>query len=236
MDSLYAKRLYPESLDELNATRQIAGDTVRPLNLVESLGSLYTHQFDTSSLERGSSHVGPSYSWGALASPGDYIRLLKPTGFHKGWSVYELKIFSLKRAPRYAALSYSWGTQGSYGSIILDNGFDRITMDITLDFQSALDTFNRLQQGIWPAWIWADQICINQSNREEKEDQVRRMRAIYGQADCVLVWLGDEMRDETHEGYEATFHSGPNFGVSYAKTFNLLLQRSYCWWNRLWVR
>src|SRR5947207_11625802 len=39
--------------------------------------------------------------------------------------------------------------------------------------------------------LWADQICINQSNPDEKYHQVAQMRQIYEQASEVLVWLGE---------------------------------------------
>jgi hypothetical protein len=39
--------------------------------------------------------------------------------------------------------------------------------------------------------LWADAVCINQSNDDEKTNQVRMMQDIYSQADTVIVWLGD---------------------------------------------
>jgi hypothetical protein len=43
--------------------------------------------------------------------------------------------------------------------------------------------------------IWIDWICIDQSNLEERSNQVQLMSRIYGQASCVYVWLGDEKND-----------------------------------------
>ncbi|KAI9869595.1 MAG: hypothetical protein M1830_005317, partial [Pleopsidium flavum] len=40
--------------------------------------------------------------------------------------------------------------------------------------------------------IWVDQLCIDQSNVEERNHQVRLMGRIYGKAQNVVVWLGDE--------------------------------------------
>ena len=39
--------------------------------------------------------------------------------------------------------------------------------------------------------LWIDAICINQSNPEERNQQVPMMADIYGQASRVCVWLGD---------------------------------------------
>lgn len=40
--------------------------------------------------------------------------------------------------------------------------------------------------------VWIDFICINQSNTDEKNYQVPMMFQIYGQAERVYVWLGEE--------------------------------------------
>ncbi|KAK7184861.1 eukaryotic translation initiation factor [Paraphaeosphaeria sporulosa] len=37
--------------------------------------------------------------------------------------------------------------------------------------------------------LWVDQICINQSNDQEKTHQVRMMPEIYAKADKAIVWL-----------------------------------------------
>jgi hypothetical protein len=38
--------------------------------------------------------------------------------------------------------------------------------------------------------IWADAVCINQADDEEKSWQVRMMGDVYRNADRVLIWLG----------------------------------------------
>jgi hypothetical protein len=38
--------------------------------------------------------------------------------------------------------------------------------------------------------IWADQICINQSDVAERSSQVSNMRVFYERAECVIAWLG----------------------------------------------
>ena len=43
--------------------------------------------------------------------------------------------------------------------------------------------------------VWADAICMNQADDEEKNHQVRLMRQIYQRATRVMIWLGDG--DET---------------------------------------
>jgi len=38
--------------------------------------------------------------------------------------------------------------------------------------------------------VWADQICINQKDVEERGSQVSIMRKFYEEAECVFAWLG----------------------------------------------
>jgi hypothetical protein len=48
-----------------------------------------------------------------------------------------------------------------------------------------------------PPYIWADALCINQTDIAEKNEQVMRMGEIYSSASHVLSWLGcenDEIR------------------------------------------
>jgi hypothetical protein len=43
---------------------------------------------------------------------------------------------------------------------------------------------------------WADAICINQKDNDEKTCQVPLMGKIYGQASNVKTWLGEESQEE----------------------------------------
>jgi Heterokaryon incompatibility protein (HET) len=43
--------------------------------------------------------------------------------------------------------------------------------------------------------FWADVICINRDDDEEKAWRVQQMRDIYKNADSVFVWLGPEADD-----------------------------------------
>lgn len=44
--------------------------------------------------------------------------------------------------------------------------------------------------------LWADAICINQEDEEEKSRQIARMSDIYRFADTVYAWLGENKGDE----------------------------------------
>ena len=40
--------------------------------------------------------------------------------------------------------------------------------------------------------LWIDQICINQTDLQERSEQVRIMRQIYSKAQLVILWLGED--------------------------------------------
>jgi Heterokaryon incompatibility protein (HET) len=45
----------------------------------------------------------------------------------------------------------------------------------------------------WTArFLWADAICINQQDPEERTEQVRMMGEIYSKVWRVLIWLGED--------------------------------------------
>lgn len=62
-------------------------------------------------------------------------------------------------------------------------------MPITVNLESALRHLRHI--GIYQ--IWADALCINQKDVEERTLQVRLMKRIYQRADTVIVWLGPNM-------------------------------------------
>jgi hypothetical protein len=47
-----------------------------------------------------------------------------------------------------------------------------------------------LRERLGPFTIWIDAICIDQTNHEEKLNQVRLMGSIYSRASIVYVWMG----------------------------------------------
>ncbi|CAI4213268.1 unnamed protein product [Parascedosporium putredinis] len=85
----------------------------------------------------------------------------------------ELVSTPLISAPTYKALSYR-------------------TIQVTRSLHEAL---RHLRHANEPITIWADAICINQSDMSEKGHQVDMMGDIYERAGEVLVWFGNEHAD-----------------------------------------
>ncbi|KAH7410679.1 heterokaryon incompatibility protein-domain-containing protein [Cadophora sp. MPI-SDFR-AT-0126] len=66
------------------------------------------------------------------------------------------------------------------------------------DFVQWIDPDSRVE-GPSERIIWADALCIDQSNLEEKSHQVKEMAQIYKTAKRVLIWLGaDQGADVNH--------------------------------------
>ncbi|KAH8897704.1 hypothetical protein GQ53DRAFT_742634 [Thozetella sp. PMI_491] len=97
----------------------------------------------------------------------------------------------------YVALSYVWGDESNKVSIRLNNTSFNITRNLFHAFcqirKWATGDSDVLQSHFSPRkkyLFWADAICLNQDDREEKIKQIPRMEEIYGRAVLVLGWLG----------------------------------------------
>ncbi|OCK74923.1 HET-domain-containing protein [Lepidopterella palustris CBS 459.81] len=90
----------------------------------------------------------------------------------------------------FVAISYCWGDQKETAKIICDG----YVMTITKSLHEALLHFRGPTERIF----WADAICINQTDNEEKTHQVRLMRQIYEKAQSVAVWLGEQASYSDH--------------------------------------
>ena len=90
--------------------------------------------------------------------------------------------------PDYEAVSYTWGNPNDFGEIIchgqpliVPKSAEMALRGLRLENQSKV--------------LWIDAICINQSNREEREKQVAIMGDVYKNATRTLVWLGQDDAD-----------------------------------------
>ncbi|KAJ9667864.1 hypothetical protein H2201_002050 [Coniosporium apollinis] len=86
---------------------------------------------------------------------------------------------------QFQALSYAWEGDVTCNELQTPDGL----MSITASLSQALCNLRSPRHA---GLIWADAICINQHNNQEKSHQVRRMRDIYQKATQVMVYLGDE--------------------------------------------
>ena len=159
---------------------------------------------------------------------------------------------SLKACPKFNALSYAWGDGRKIAQIEVDD----IRVAVTASLGQALrqtrgHMSSQMDMGYdfsWALPIWADAICINQEDNNEREEQVCLMGDIYSSAHHVLVWLGDGseatdiaidlinsdefligLQDRSMESQEPTEQE---------IMVDVVLKKDLCrrpWWRRLWV-
>ena len=91
----------------------------------------------------------------------------------------------LDNPPDFTAISYYWGDPTFSHEIFLD----RKVLRITKNLHAALVTLQKTEHN---HQLWADAICINQSNITERNAHVRCMRDVYSAASQVVVHLGEE--------------------------------------------
>jgi hypothetical protein len=121
------------------------------------------------------------------------IRLLENdgTGSEACW---RLSVVSLDDNPRFTALSYAWGTSTETEQITLNGKVVSIKGNLAYAlrhvYQHWVDAFphERPHQ----LFLWADALCINQDDVEEKSSQVPLMGTIFSCAELVMSWLGPE--------------------------------------------
>jgi hypothetical protein len=84
--------------------------------------------------------------------------------------------------PAYEALSYIWGNPSSTHFILIEGQ----NMTVSQNLHAAL---LRLRNRIAGRFIWADAICINQSDMSEKSEQVHLMPKIFSCAHRTICWV-----------------------------------------------
>jgi hypothetical protein len=95
-----------------------------------------------------------------------------------------LTLSSLQHTQKpFEALSYTWGPSTTGERIRLAPG---CYLGITDNLAAALRLLRT--QG-YQHRIWVDALCINQSDIQEKNHQVRMMRRIYRTASEVITWI-----------------------------------------------
>ena len=92
---------------------------------------------------------------------------------------------SLLKPPKYVAVSYARGDASDCMPIQIA----ATNMSIPASLYGALRALLR-KSGV--VTVWADALCINQDNGDERTRQVQHMRDIYSKAQSVAVWLGPE--------------------------------------------
>ncbi|KAI5365632.1 hypothetical protein J4E82_011333 [Alternaria postmessia] len=143
------------------------------------------------------------------------------------------RIKRIESNPKYDALSYMWGDSSLTGSMFLDNK----PFPVTRSLENALRHV-RLRGSA--RYLWADAVCINQRDDEEKGNQIHLMKEVYSRASTVRVWIDVELSLEDPVVQKLfTLRLQDNDDQlgddpEYWKVLLPLLQNDY--WDRLWIQ
>ena len=85
----------------------------------------------------------------------------------------------------YEALSYTWGDASQQLDISCNGASLKVTRSLNVALRYLRSTTD-------VRTLWADAICINQGDFEERNQQVQLMRDVYSKARQVIAWIGDE--------------------------------------------
>lgn len=185
------------------------------------------------------------YSYSPL--PPGSIRLLRLSPHEDEQAPIHCELFcypltrSRKGTHLYEALSYYWGSPKNVKRVLTNKGW----IGVTENLYAAL---LRLRDPFLERVIWADAICIDQANADEKASQVQLMAEIYARASRVIVWLEEanqdpQLNNQAHaDSYQAFQAIGLAANRPIHKTAAIdpdwqavdrLLDRA--WFSRIWV-
>jgi hypothetical protein len=138
-----------------------------------------------------------------------------------------LQVHNLQQTPDadYWALSYARGSTSCPDTLLVND----CSFDITYNLSSAL---RHIRDRTKRVTIWADAVCINQSDYQERSRQIRQMSSIYRSAARVIIWLGDsnETTDAAMDYIRYKMRGGESSN-------DASVMELFCrpWWTRIWV-
>lgn len=112
------------------------------------------------------------------------LLILEPAGHVSDPMSIRLQSVERSTAPTYDAISYVWGDPGHRVTILCDGK----PFSITFNLYWALV---RIRHQFYPKVLWVDAICINQSDLQERSNQVSFMGSLYSNASKVYLCMGD---------------------------------------------
>ncbi|KAF5577971.1 heterokaryon incompatibility protein [Fusarium pseudocircinatum] len=131
-----------------------------------------------------------AYNYRSLKGETRTIRLIELSAGEDGSPLEGvIRHCSLDTDPTYHAISYVWGFDLKVYTIEVGFGDVKEAIRITPSLYSAL---RRVREKTKSIMLWADAICIDQKNPEEKASQILLMPEIFKAAHSVIAWLGED--------------------------------------------
>ncbi|KAK1687703.1 heterokaryon incompatibility protein-domain-containing protein [Colletotrichum godetiae] len=120
-----------------------------------------------------------------LQDPAKQIRLFTLWPGSQGSAIQgAFSVATLDDEPAYQCISYVWGDASNTKYIMVDGKELKITTSLFLALRRVRSEQERTT-------LWADALCINQDDHEEKRVQVDMMFEIYSKCSNCLMWLGE---------------------------------------------
>lgn len=146
--------------------------------------------------------------------------------------VGDFEIVNLDEDHHYEAISYCWGTCPLTVTTTIAGQKHEMALNLA-------DAILKLQTDQAPRKLWADALCISQTDLDEKAAQVSMMSLIYTRAAAVHVWLGQRDLDGSHMRPDV-WHMIEEVSRDPAQhfqefPFDLVTEFSSNWWNRMWT-
>ncbi|KAK4135734.1 HET-domain-containing protein, partial [Trichocladium antarcticum] len=158
-----------------------------------------------------------------------------------------LSVVSLDSNPSYEALSYRWGSRTS--TVLVDG--HEVVVPENLD-----EALRRFRLDGRERVLWADAVCIDQSQVAERNAQVALMADIYKTCERCLVWMGNTHLFDRSDGDSSGLGVGslhellaalskkhhldqpdaPPIATMFGVTrIPLMYLNMAPWWQRIWV-
>ncbi|KAJ4208462.1 hypothetical protein NW767_001568 [Fusarium falciforme] len=98
---------------------------------------------------------------------------------------------SLLDNPSFCALSYVWGDESDTQDITVNDSHRSITSSLGNALEYAIFHWRAIfrDRDVRSCRLWADAICINQADSQEKGEQVQLMKEVYSMAEVVFCVL-----------------------------------------------
>jgi hypothetical protein len=125
------------------------------------------------------------FTYDKISKEGVFRYLTLHSGREEDPLACSLHTVHIQDAPQYEAISYVWGSNNLDHPIVCNDTELHITRNLSM-------VLRRLRHPHVPRVLWADSICINQADWEEKGHQVAMMSEIYRSAACVLIYMGED--------------------------------------------
>ncbi|KAK3621871.1 hypothetical protein LTR56_022536 [Elasticomyces elasticus] len=160
--------------------------------------------------------MSQAYQWLPLTQAKSTIRLLNILPRRSDIDyVLRLSLFAADLGEvgcNYDAVSYSWGSAEDTRLVLIDGRHTWVRKNLWAFLIHCRDTPLRHHPN-----LWADALCIDQDNDDEKSIQVQLMRRIYSSAYQVIAWLGDWSLQTALPGYIAAYGAEWSMGLDECK-------------------